>query len=91
MRQLNHFKAKYTEYKQKLRKANQNIATLMARIANFDIQMQADKHDDDRQMDPYGEEHNWQHLLAQAGIEGQVNVQDLLANDGLNDEIKKLL
>jgi hypothetical protein len=30
-------------------------------------------------------------LLAQAGIEGQVNVQDLLANDGLNDEIKKLL
>ena len=91
MRQLNHFKAKYTEYKQKLRKANQNIATLMARIANFDIQMQADKHDDDRQMDPYEEEHNWQHLLAQAGIEGQVNVQDLLANDGLNDEIKKLL
>ncbi|MFO0117537.1 MAG: hypothetical protein ACK521_07955 [bacterium] len=42
-------------------------------------------------MDPYGEEHNWQHLLAQAGIEGQVNVHDLLANDGLNDEIKKLL
>ena len=32
-RQLNHFKSKYTEYKHKLRKANQNIATLMARIA----------------------------------------------------------
>jgi len=63
----------------------------MARIAKFDIQMQAEKHDEDRHLDPYGEEQNWQHLLAQAGIEGQVNVQDLLANDGLNDEIKKLL
>jgi len=31
-------------------------------------------------------------LLAQAGIEGvqQINVNELLANDGLNDEIKKL-
>ena len=64
MRQLNHFKTKYTEYKQKLRKANQNIATLMARIAKYDIQMQSGKHDDDRQMDPYADEQNWQHLLA---------------------------
>jgi len=31
-------------------------------------------------------------LLAQAGIDGvqQMNVHELLANDGLNDEIKKL-
>jgi hypothetical protein len=49
-RQLNHFKSKYTEYKHKLRKANQNIATLMARIAKYDIQTHSDKHDDD---------HNW--------------------------------
>jgi hypothetical protein len=47
---LNHFKSKYTEYKHKLRKANQNIATLMARIAKYDIQTHSDKHDDD---------HNW--------------------------------
>lgn len=36
-RQLNHYKGKYTEYKHKLRKANQNIATLMTRIAKYDI------------------------------------------------------
>lgn len=86
---MNHYKAKYTEYKQKLRKANQNIATLLSRIAKYDIQMQADK-DDTHYGVPLAEEHNWQHLLAQAGIENP-NVQDLIANDGLNDEIKKLL
>jgi hypothetical protein len=91
-RQTNHYKAKYTEYKQKLRKANQNIATLLSRIAKYDIQMQAEKHDDDGNYGvPLADEHNWQHLLAQAGIEGAPNVQDLIANDGLNYEIKKLL
>lgn len=97
MRQLNHFKAKYTEYKQKLRKANQNIATLLGRIAKYDIQTQADKHDEEGgNLGSYGmqmaDEPNWQHLLAQAGIDGvqQMNVHELLANDGLNDEIKKL-
>ena len=36
-RQLGSYKNKYTEYKQKLRKANQNIATLLTRLAKFDI------------------------------------------------------
>lgn len=76
MRHLNHFKTKYTEYKQKLRKANQNISTLMARIAKFDIQMQAENHDEEIHLDPYGEDQNWRQLLAQAGIESQVNLQD---------------
>ena len=40
---MNSYKSKYTEYKQKLRKANQNIATLLTRLAKFDIQMQAEK------------------------------------------------
>lgn len=73
-----------------MRKANQNIATLLSRIAKYDIQMQAEK-DDGHYGVPLAEEHNWHHLLAQAGIEGGPNVQDLIANDGLNDEIKKLL
>ena len=36
-RHINHYKTKYTEYKAKMRKANQNIAILMARIAKFDL------------------------------------------------------
>lgn len=37
-KQLGSYKSKYSEYKQKLRKANQNIATLLTRLAKFDIQ-----------------------------------------------------
>ena len=37
-KQLSSYKSKYGEYKQKLRKANQNIATLLTRLAKFDIQ-----------------------------------------------------
>ena len=44
-KQLGSYKNKYSEYKQKLRKANQNIATLLTRLAKFDIQMQAEKED----------------------------------------------
>ena len=36
-KQLSSYKSKYSEYKQKLRKANQNIATLLTRLAKFDI------------------------------------------------------
>jgi hypothetical protein len=36
-RHINHYKTKYNEYKAKMRKANQNIAILMARIAKFDL------------------------------------------------------
>lgn len=42
-RQLVHFKTKYGEYKQKLRRANLNIATLLARVAKFDIQLTAER------------------------------------------------
>jgi seryl-tRNA synthetase len=89
VRQINHFKAKYSEYKQKLRKANTNIATLLARIAKFDIQLQADKSEGHYNQ----EEGNWQQLLGQAGIEGlpHMNMHDILADNGLNEEIKKLL
>ena len=47
-RQLSSYKSKYSEYKQKLRKANQNIATLLTRLAKFDIQMQAERDDGPR-------------------------------------------
>ena len=36
-RQLSSYKSKYTDYKNKLRKANQNISTLLTRLAKFDI------------------------------------------------------
>ena len=36
-RQLASYKSKYTDYKTKLRKANQNISTLLTRLAKFDI------------------------------------------------------
>lgn len=40
---MTHYKTKYSEYKSKMRKANQNIAILMARIAKFDLEHAADK------------------------------------------------
>lgn len=69
----------------------------MTRIAKYDIQIHAEKQVDDCNLGSYdiqhADYHNWQHLLAQAGVDGAqpINMQDLLANDGLNDEIKKLL
>ena len=44
-KQLSTYKNKYAEYKQKLRKANQNIQTLLTRLAKFDIQLQNEKDD----------------------------------------------
>lgn len=43
VRHIQHYKQKYTEYKNKMKKANQNIAILMARVAKYDLQMQSDK------------------------------------------------
>lgn len=40
-RQINHYRTKYTEYKNKMKKANQNIAVLMARIAKTDLHLAA--------------------------------------------------
>lgn len=45
-RHITHYKTKYTEYKAKMRKANQNIAILMARIAKFDLQLASEKEQD---------------------------------------------
>ncbi len=85
-RQVTHYKTKYSEYKNKMRKANQNIAILMARIAKFDLEVAADK-------DVRGK----QGVVSVGGVTaapgGWVNdqLQDLLSNDGLNEEIRKLL
>lgn len=85
-RQVTHYKTKYSEYKSKMRKANQNIAILMARIAKFDLEHAADKDEGGKR--------------GQAGAGGVVGapggwvndqLQDLLSNDGLNEEIRKLL
>ena len=83
-RHINHYKQKYTEYKAKMKKANQNIAVLMARIARFDLQMAAEKEDQPRvqQKEPRGG--------SPPGWAGD-QLQDLLSNDGLNEEIRKLL
>lgn len=72
-----HYKSKYQDYKVKLRKANANIATLSARIAKFDIELAAERDDRPEQVAPNA----WQ---------GD-QLQELLANDGLNEEIRKLL
>ena len=42
-RQVTHYKTKYSEYKNKMRKTNQNIAILMAQIAKFDLEVATDK------------------------------------------------
>ena len=44
-RQLQSYKTKCSEYKTKLRKANQNISTLLTRLAKFDIAIQAERED----------------------------------------------
>lgn len=105
------YKSKYTEYKQKLRKANQNIATLLTRLAKFDIQMQAERedgqvgHSEPRSNqfakwaynDPnYSGDQDVNYALAMAagapGTESSgLNINEVLNNDGLNEEIKKLL
>ena len=110
-KQLTSYKSKYSEYKQKLRRANQNISTLLTRLAKFDIQMQSEKDDkygrqSDGQMQKYyggaddklddDQDADVNMALAMAGAQGnldggQLNISDILANDGLNDEIKKLL
>jgi hypothetical protein len=79
-RQVTHYKTKYSEYKSKMRKANQNIAVLMARVAKFDLELAAEKDD-------------VKHGGAINAPGGWVNdqLQDLLSNDGLNEEIRKLL
>lgn len=79
-RQVTHYKTKYSEYKSKMRKANQNIAVLMARVAKFDIELAAEKEDG-------------KHGGVVNAPGGWVNdqLQDLLSNDGLNEEIRKLL
>ena len=85
-RQVTHYKTKYSEYKNKMKKANQNIAILMARIAKFDFEVAADK-------DVRGKPG----VASVGGVTGApggwVNdqLQDLLSNDGLNEEIRKLL
>lgn len=85
MRQVQYFRGKYMEYKEKMRKANQNIGVLGARVAKFDMEVAAEK--DERPA---------------AGVEGVTvptgsiwhgaeQLQELLANDCLNEEIRKLL
>lgn len=74
---MQHYKGKYQDYKVKLRKANANIATLSARIAKFDIELAAEREDRPEGVAPNA----WQ---------GD-QLQELLANDGLNEEIRKLL
>ena len=63
-----------------MRKANQNIAILTARIAKFDLQMASDK-------ELGGVENRGHSPPGWAGDQ----LQDLLSNDGLNEEIRKLL
>ena len=67
-----------------MKKANQNIAILMARVAKFDLQMAAEREDHPRvqQKEPRGH--------SPPGWAGD-QLQDLLSNDGLNEEIRKLL
>ena len=105
-RQLSSYKSKYTDYKTKLRKANQNISTLLTRLAKFDIAIQAEREERvdgiDAQHPPYGQ--NMQNFpdydqgmnFAMGQAVGQnyghnININDMIANDGLNEEIKKLL
>lgn len=113
-KQLSSYKSKYSEYKQKLRKANQNIATLLTRLAKFDIQMQAER--EDGRTDNIGNSEprsnnfaKWAYndpnysgnqdvnyaLAMAAGAPGTepsgLNINEVLNNEGLNDEIKKLL
>ena len=44
-KKLNEYAGKYTDYKNKLRKANSNIQTLAARVAKYELQLAAEKDD----------------------------------------------
>ena len=111
-KQLSTYKSKYSEYKQKLRRANQNISTLMTRLAKFEFQLQSDKDerggnksDVNLQKFAYGGDVKMPGGVADPDVNlalamaanqnnydaGQLNISEILANDGLNDEIKRLL
>lgn len=85
-RQVSHYKTKHSEYKTKLRQANQNIQTLLIRLAKFDIQMAAD---DKPQSQYYGSPHTKSNISHDNPA--SFNLNELIVNDGLNEEIKKLL
>lgn len=90
-RQVNHYKQKYTEYKNKMRKANQNIAVLMARLAKFDLEAGTDRPPRHEQAYVAGQDHLPAHLGHSPPAWAGDQLQDLLSNDGLNEEIRKLL
>lgn len=83
---MTHLKTKHAEYKHKLRRANQNIATLLARIAKFDIQLAAERegHEAAGEWSPEKAQHR-------ADKVGSFNLHELMERDGLNEEIQKLL
>ena len=80
------FKGKYEDYKNKLKKANQNIQTLATRVAKYEIQMQAER--EDRGSARQGEERNYS---SQGYEEDQFNFAKIAQNMGLNEEIRNLL
>ena len=67
-----------------MRKANQNIAVLLGRVAKFDLELAADREDH------HGIGNNMAIGNAPSGWANE-QLQDLLSNDGLNEEIRKLL
>lgn len=69
-----------------MRKANQNIGILTARIAKYDIEMGAEREDA-----PHHEAVSGPHGGPNLWSGGGDQLQELLANDGLNEEIRKLL
>ena len=96
--QIENFKGKYNEYKNKLKKANQNIATLTTRVAKYELAMAADK-EIGRVGGFRGVGHR-QALRSSDGafspgiIGGDFNMADYnneFENQELNEEIKKLL
>lgn len=44
-KKVNNYSSKYTDYKNKLRKANSNMQTLAGRVAKYELQLAAEKDD----------------------------------------------
>ena len=80
-RQVQNMKGKYSEYKSKLKKANQSIQTLTARVAKYELEAAAERED------RYAAA---KENMRRGANEGGINFQ-MLENDPLNNEISKLL
>ena len=94
---VENYKGKYSEYKQKLKKANQSIQTLTSRVAKYELAMAAEREigrvDSGIRVGRHGQRSS-DGAISPGLVNPEFNIGDYnneFENQELNEEIKKLL